>query len=108
TDGLGPMSIRLASFPVIGSVAVLCADLPESPRDALEDRDGQSWLGHQDLLELPGRKREAGRRGLGGHGRDPRSAVEQRELPEEVAGTELSDRVPIPTDTGTPRRECDT
>ena len=45
-----------------------------------------------DRLEVPRREREAGRRAVGDDLGRPRSAVEHRQLPEELAGAEVGDR----------------
>src|SRR5215213_6906177 len=70
----------------------------EPGRDAPEDREGERRLLQQDLVEVPRRQREAGRGSLSGHGRVPRHAIEDRELPEELAGPELRDDLAVTHD----------
>ena len=48
-----------------------------------------------DRLEVPGREGQADRRLVGDDLGDPRLAVEHRQLPEEVAGAEVGDRLAV-------------
>ena len=67
-------------------------DGSKAARHAAKDAQAQRWILQERRLEVPGGQRETAGGSVGCHLGVARQLVQHRELPEELAGPEVSDR----------------